>query len=75
MSTSRPSLVFEAFAKTAAAAVATAMKPAGPGDAMSKFKTEASASKPQWTASNASQATPSGNPVAAQKIAPPPPVQ
>lgn len=72
-----PNLMFDSFCKTAAAA---AMRPAetsgaaGMGDSMQKLKSERS-SKPQWSTPNPSQATPSENPIAAQKIAPPPPVQ
>lgn len=71
-------MMFEAFTKTAAAAAATpssASGSAGMGDTMKAFKSETRASRPQWTAPNPSQATPTDNPIAAQKIAPPPPVQ
>lgn len=74
----RPNMIFDAFCKTAAAAAtvpAVASGSAGVGDSMKAFKSETRASKPQWTAPNPSQATPTDNPIAAQKIAPPPPVQ
>lgn len=73
----RPNMIFGAFLKTAAAVATPPVKapgPAGMGDSMRRFNSER-ASKPQWTAPNPSQATPSDNPIAAQKIAPPPPVQ
>ncbi len=74
---SHPNMMFEAFLKTAAMAAAPpdkTMGAAGMGDSMQKFKSER-ARQPQWTAPNPSQGTPSDNPIAAQKIAPPPPVQ
>lgn len=72
----RPNMLFDKFKQAAAAA----MKPAelsgasGVGDSMKAFKAERS-NPPQWTAPNPTQATPNDSPVAAQKTAPPPPVQ
>lgn len=72
-----PNMIFDEFCKTAAAA---AVKPAetsgaaGMGDSMQKLKSERS-TKQTYSQPNPSQATPSENPIAAQKIAPPPPVQ
>lgn len=71
-----PNLIFSSF-KTAAA---MAMRPmemngsAGVGDSMKSFRA-GSASPPRWTAPNPTQSAPSPSPIAAQKTAPPPPVQ
>lgn len=72
----RPNLMFEAFRKVAAAAAtlpAVSTRPDRMGDSMQRLRT--GSSSPKWTAPNPTQATPSDNPIAAQKIAPPPPVQ
>lgn len=72
----RPNMIFEAFVKSSGMSPtlpALATKPDGAGDSMQKLRT--GSSKPSWTAPNPTQATPSDNPIAAQKIAPAPPVQ
>lgn len=71
-----PNMIFDSFKQAAAAA----MKPAevsgaaGVGDSMKTYQAERR-NPPQWTAPNSTQATPNDNPIAAQKTAPPPPVQ
>lgn len=72
-----PNMIFDAFLKTAAQAAASpdrASGSAGMGDTMQRFKSDRGR-LPQWSAPNPTQGTPSDNPIAAQKIAPPPPVQ
>ncbi len=74
---SHPSLIFENF-KTSAAAAMRASESSGSatqGDSMKTFRA-ATRTPPQWTAPNPTQATPNdNNPIASQKTAPPPPVQ
>lgn len=71
-----PGVIFDSFK----AAAAASMQPsetngsAGVGDSMKTFRST-SQRAPRWTAPNPSQATPTENPIAGQKIAPPPPVQ
>lgn len=75
MHTARPNLIFDAFLKIAAAEATTPAKSTGPdgaGDSMQRLRT---GSMPRYTAPNPTQATPNPNPIAAQKVAPPPPVQ
>lgn len=72
-----PNMIFDAFNKVAAASATGALSasgPAGMGDSMKSFKSE-TRTKSTWSAPNPSQAVPMNNPIAAQKIAPPPPVQ
>ena len=71
-----PNLIFSAFKEAAAAAMkpAESYGPSGVGDSMKTFRAERR-NPPQWTEPNSSQATPNDNPIAAQKTAPPPPVQ
>lgn len=73
-----PNMMFDSFLKTAAAASvrpSSSYASSGMGDASQKLKTTNAPSKSQWSSPNPTQATPSDSPFAAQKNAPPPPVQ
>lgn len=71
------SKTFDAFNKLAAAAAmqsTEASRSSTVGDSMKTFRGQ-SRSTSQWTSPNPTQATPNDNPIAAQKMTPPPPVQ
>lgn len=71
-----PNMIFDSF-KLAAAAALRPADPSGSSGVSDSMKTFQAARRnpPQWTAPNSTQATPNDNPIAAQKTAPPPPVQ